>query len=274
MTHYAKTLVLLLCGMLIFSACTTTTQTPTLTPIPSSTPVVPAPSNTIRIVFDVTYPPYMYAENDQGASQAMGLYPTLIEAVFQRMGMQVEMISLPWKRALEMGEKGEAAVAGIYKNEQRLLIYDYSEPIYTEHLYIYVKKGASFSYETPEDLKGKTVGVIRGWSYGDLFDKAREAGSFSVEENVSNIANFEKLLLGRLDCIIVDELAAKQILQQQGYEGQVEQLPTPVTTNDTFLVFVKPSQQTELLKQFNETLAAMRQDGSYDGLVKDFETLK
>lgn len=266
-----KILASLLLMVFVVSACGGNVPIPASTIPPSPTPALQNSATGIQVVFDTANYPFMYAENGQADGKAAGLYPAIIEAVFKRMGTPVNVTSFPWKRALEMGERGEAAIGGIYKNEQRLLVFDYSDPIYTEHLYIFVRKGESFSYTTTDDLKGKMLGVIRGWSYGDVFDQAKEAGVFAVEENVSDIANFEKLLLSRVDCIIVDGLAAQQIIQKFGYQDQVERLETPVTTNDTFLVFAKSTQQTELLKRFNETLAAMKQDGSYDELVKSFE---
>jgi len=114
----------------------------------------------VKIAVDSANPPFMYAEDNK----AVGLYPVLLNAVFAKMGMTTEIEAYPWKRTLSMGEKGAAAIGGIYKNEERLKIYDYSDPIFSEKLLIYVNKDASFPFSGVSDLKGKRIGVILGWS--------------------------------------------------------------------------------------------------------------
>ena len=91
----------------------------------------------ILVVVDEKYPPYMFRIKDQ----AKGLYPDLIEAIFSRMGVDIEIKALPWEKALKEGENGRAAVGGIYKNKARLDLYDFSEPLFEEQIAVYVKRG-------------------------------------------------------------------------------------------------------------------------------------
>ncbi len=54
-------------------------------------------------------------------------------------------------------------------------------------------------------------------------------------------------------------------------ENQIEKLPIPLAVNDTFITFAKSLQQKDLLDKFNQTLSAMKQDGSYDALISEFQ---
>jgi polar amino acid transport system substrate-binding protein len=202
---------------------------------------------------------------------AAGLYPLLLRAVFKRMNVGMEVKAYPWKRALSMGEAGQAGVGGIYKNEKRLETYDYSDKIYTESLMVYVKKGGGLQFNTIGDLKGKEVGVIMGWSYGDDFDKSREAGLFHAQEVTTDSANLEKLIQGKVDYVVAIDIAADHIIRDMKAEGQIEKLSTPLAVNDTFLVFAKSVNQKDLLDKFNQTLNAMKQDGTYNALVAEFQ---
>ena len=251
----------------IFTACA-----PNPTEVPTTMPQateIPKPANTspALIVVDSGNPPFMYDANGEAA----GLYPLLLKAIFGRLNIPMEIKAYPWKRALSMGEAGEAGVGGIYKNEKRLEIYDYSDKIYTENLMLYVKKGSGFKFETLDDLKGKEVGVILGWSYGDAFDKAREASLFHVQEVTTDNSNFEKLLQGKVDYVVAIDIAADHIIREMKVEDQIEKLATPIAVNDTFLVFAKSTQPKDLLAKFNQTLSAMKQDGSYDALITEFQ---
>lgn len=72
-------------------------------------------SETTFIAVDDANPPFMFQEN----GKAGGLYPALLQAIFSRMEVQAEIKAYPWKRALNIGEKGEVAIGGIYKTEER-----------------------------------------------------------------------------------------------------------------------------------------------------------
>ena len=232
----------------------------------SSIPVSWAGAEKIVVAVDAEYPPYMYGN----AKEAKGLYPKLISAVFSKMGVEAEITALPWKRALRYGEEGKVAIGGIYKNNERLEIYDYSDPIYEESLAIFVNKGNTFKFEGMNDLKGKKVGINLGWSYGEEFDKARKEKIFTTDEAQSNFLNLKKLTHMRVDCVVMDTLAASQIIEKEKLGSDVERLAKPATVNFAYLVIAKSQNKKKLLAEFNKTLAAMKTDGTYAKVVDDF----
>ena len=247
-------------------------QLPTAAPsvtksVQNSTNGAATTSKTIEIAGDEANPPFMFVDANGNTA---GLYPILLEAIFQRMGMNVSIKNFPWNRAFEMGKNGEMPLAGVYKNDERMKVFDYSDAIYPNKIMIYVQKGKSFKFETPDDLAGKNIGIMRGWTYGDAFDQAKAKGLFATEEVSSDSDNLQKLVLGRLDCVLAESTIAGQIIKQNGYEDKVEMLSTPLIVFDAYLVFAKSTNQTELIKTFNETLASMKQDGSYDKLISDW----
>jgi polar amino acid transport system substrate-binding protein len=220
----------------------------------------------VRIAVDSGNPPFMYTQNGHAA----GLYPDLLKAVFDQMGIQVQIQAYPWKRTLDMGEKGLAAVGGIYRNAERAKIYDYSEPIFREILVLYMNKKTTFAFHSISDLRAKHVGTILGWSYGRAFDEARRNQLFSAEEVPSDSMNFRKLEHGRLDCLIAIELAGREIIEKEHLRDIIVAAGEPAAINNTYLVFAKKLHQTKLLDRFNATLKAMRDNGSYERIIADF----
>lgn len=221
-------------------------------------------SEPLVVAVDQSNPPFMYSA--QG--EARGLYPAMLSAVFERMGTPVKVITVPWKRALSMGESGMAGVGGIYKTPERLKIYDYSDEIYQEKLLLYVPHDSTLTFDNLADLKGKHIGVIRGWSYGEDFDKARESGVFSADETASDEANFHKLVIGRLDAAIAIELSGQKLMNKPGLIGKVKALPTPVAVNATYLVFAKQKKMKQTLASFNGALQAMKSDSSLERVIR------
>ncbi len=215
------------------------------------------------VAIDNANPPFMYQE----AGQAKGLYPLLLQAVFQRAGVSVELRAMPWKRALRMGENGRVGIGGIYKTAARLEVFDYSQPLFEEKLLIYVRKGAAIKFEQIGDLYDKRIGVIRGWSYTDAFDEALKNGRILASQSSSDEANFRMLASGRLDAVIAIELAGQHLIQQLQLRN-VQALEPPLSINPTYLVFGKKAQQQALLQRFDQSLLEMRADGSFDKLVQ------
>jgi len=169
-----------------------------------------------------------------------------------------------------MGEEGEAGVGGIYKNLKRLETFDYSDSLFDEHMVVYVRKGNAFSFNGLDDLKGKKVGVNRGWSYGEAFDKANADGIFKADDAADNVANFKKLISGRIDCFVADELSASMIIRNHDLANQVERLANPLAVTPAYVVFAKRTGRKNLIDKFNVVLTEMKKDGSYQKLVEKF----
>lgn len=215
------------------------------------------------IAIDNANPPFMY----QYEGQPKGLYPLLLQAVFQRAGIVVEIQAMPWKRALMRGGKAELGIGGIYKTAQRQAVFDYSQAIFEEKLIVYVRRGTATSFTALSDLYGKRVGVIRGWSYTEALDKAIDNGQIHASAGSSDEANFRMLASGRLDALIAIELAGQRIIQQLQLD-QVQALQPALSINPTYLVFAKQAKQQALLQRFDQSLAEMRADGSLAELVQ------
>jgi polar amino acid transport system substrate-binding protein len=215
------------------------------------------------VAIDNANPPFMY----QHEKQPQGLYPQMLQAIFARLGEPLLIQPMPWKRALLRGAAGEVGIGGIYRNAERIKLFDYSEPIFEERLLLYVQQDKPFAFAQVGDLHGKRIGVIRGWSYTDDFDQAVREGRILAQEGSSDEANLRKLASGRLDAVVVIELAGQRLLQLPGME-HLTALPQALSINPTFLVFAKQADQRELLQRFNQVLRDMRQDGSLQRLVQ------
>lgn len=230
-----------------------------------ATPPLLAQTTPIAIAVDSAYPPYMY-----GTTPAKGIYPEIIRAAFQEYGIPVAVIGYPWKRALTMGKEGKVAVGGIYQNLERLKIFDFSDPLFTETLVVCVKKGRRFTFRGMIDLKGKRVGINRGWSYGEVFDTARRSGLLTADETADNLANLKKLLMDRVDCIIAETVSLHRILNQKGWRDQIDVLDPPAAVNSAYLVFAKHARQSHLLETFNLGLFQIRENGTYHRIMDTF----
>lgn len=216
----------------------------------------------VCVAVDSQNAPFMFARGEA----AEGLYPLLIRAAFGRMDSAVRLEAIPWSRALRQLDQAECAVAGIYKNSERLQKYDFSAPIFVERVRLYSRRERGLVFAGVQDLAGLRIGVIRGWSYGDAFDQARRAGLLQAEEVAADAQNFSKLASGRLDAVLAVEQAGAAVLAGGAYPS-VHALAQPLAVNPTHLAFHKSAQSGPLLKRFDEAMEQLRRDGTHDRLV-------
>ena len=214
----------------------------------------------LRINFDEAHPPYMFNKDGNAA----GIYPALIKAAFAHMNVAAILQPKPWARAIHEIDGAVAGIGGIYKNSERLQKYDYSEPLLVETITLYFHKARPLPYTRIEDLNGKRIGVMRGWSYGDEFDHARAAGLFTVESVNSDEQNFQKLEAGRIDGVLAIGESVSALLETY---PDIQYSIVPLTQAPAFLAFAKSANRTTLLKQFDQTLKEMKASGEFKKII-------
>jgi polar amino acid transport system substrate-binding protein len=216
------------------------------------------------IVVDEANPPFMYAAAD---GRALGIYPALLTEASSRMANKLEVTASPWRRALLDLDRGQSGVAGLYKNSDRLRKYDYSDKLFDEQLVVYATADNRFPFTGLDSLQGRMVGILRGWSYGDEFDAAVAAKSFTTEEVNGDAQNFEKLAQHRLDAVVAIRQSADSVNASAGNSRRFIALDPPLMSRPTFVAFAKSAGKTAILAELNTALAAMRKDGSFDKIV-------
>lgn len=108
----------------------------------------------------------------------------------------------PMARLLHNVKNGEGIAFGLSKNSERLESMQFSDFIYANYVWLVTPRTRQFHFNQIGDLKGKTVGVIRGVSYGDEFDQ-RKNDAFKVEEDTaSHVARLKKLSMHRMDVML------------------------------------------------------------------------
>lgn len=216
----------------------------------------------VSINVDFANPPFMM-ERKGGAA---GVYPAIIKAVCRKMGESCEVVPKPWARALLETDQGQAGIGGVYKTAERLKKYDYSEPIFVERLQVYLAKDRAYRFNALTDLRGKTVGVIRAWSYGEGFDEMRKTGELKVEETPSDALNFAKLDRGRLDAVIAIAEAGDALLRSNRYANVVA-AEKPLVSNAAHLAFNKTAKMSAWLKRFDAELTSYRNGGELAKMI-------
>jgi polar amino acid transport system substrate-binding protein len=156
----------------------------------------------------------------------------------------------------------------LWKTDEREKFLLYSEPILHNQLVLVGLKGADVSATSINDLKGKRVGLVEGYAYGE---EVENADGVSFMKGKNDQANVLLLLEKKVDYILVDGLLVAYLRSYQAEDANthLELGTTPLVTKALHFAIQKNIEDAEeLMKNFNESIAEMQVDGTYHRILK------
>lgn len=162
-------------------------------------------------------------------------------------------------------ESGRADVAAnCYAiTEERLQSYLASDPIYADAQIIAVKEDSS--YQTLEDLRGKTIGVTSGQAAQNTVNELASQYDWTVVTYEDTSAGFQDCDLGRVDAYGHTVSQVLKIEDAQGLEFRM--LDEKLFGNNVGWWFAQTDEGKELRDACNEVLAEMQADGTVAEIV-------
>jgi len=200
------------------------------------------------------WPPYTGS-----ALPDQGLVSSLIRLALAAKGYTATIEVVPWERAKQGalgGDYGgyfaayEAAAGGVA-----------SRSILQTPLMIAQRKSAPLSFTNAGDLRGKTIGVVEGYSNEPEFDKLAAAGAISTDPASDDAGSLRKLVAGRIDGAIIDQYVFTYIMHNDdGLKASIDTVelnPTPLANKAVHLVVKDTAAGRTLLNDFDQAIAAI-----------------
>jgi len=195
----------------------------------------------------------------------------VVSEAFKLAGYEVQFNYAPWKRVLSRLKQGDddASLCWI-KNAERENLFLYSDPIMVQKKVFFHRKDFNFDWKTVDDLGQYNIGSVRGWSLGEEFDKAQKEGRINVSFTNSDVQNFKKLLLGRIDLYPSELVVGYTTMQKVATEASMHLItnhPRPIIKSNYYLILSKkiPKPRLDkLVKDFNKGLKLLKDSGQYE----------
>lgn len=202
-------------------------------------------------------PPKMYQQDGKNR----GFLVDVIQYASQEMpGSELHVELYPWARAYRHATSGVGGIVGLSWTQERSLLFDYSEPVYIDEVVIVVRKDKPFAFKEMPDLQGKRIGIGRGGSYGEAFEKARETGLFVIDADNGATDRLNKLMLGRIDCALFNAGKAgfEELLRNHKDAAVLRDtltvLPVRLRSDPNYLAFPKSMLMKGWLGEFNQVI--------------------
>lgn len=214
--------------------------------------------------------------NDQNGV-AQGILVEIMRYVQHETGVNFTYKLYPWARAYKSAVNGEAGIIGLSLSKERQAIFDYAnEPLFYDELVLVVRAGREFPFSAIRDLKGKSIGVCRGCSYGEAYEQAVRDKVFEPVQGDSPTMQLAMLLVDRLDAVLipVGRAGLEEALRGKGAGVDLYKqrdkfviLPKPFARDPNYLAFAKTMGKRNLLVRVDQVLKKGRESGEIQRLT-------
>ena len=223
----------------------------------------------------VAEPPLVFAFSElapwkikTGANEFSGAYTEIVRELARRLGRELRIVECPHARCLLMLRAGEADLAiGIQQSPERDEYIAFLHNPYRKSAsdrVFYVRRGDAHRIRRYEDLQHLRIGIKQGSEYFDRFDDDK---ALHKEAALNNAANLRKLLLNRLDTVVMPEDQGAVLLSELQLNKQLETAVYREHDAEPRSVAVsRKSAAIELLPRLEEAMQAMRRDGTLNAI--------
>lgn len=223
---------------------------------------VAAPVEKLRLLsFDL--PPYIHADGDDTPK---GAAVEMVGEIFKRIDVTPQLQVYPLARSMAMFGSGRAdGIFTVKKTPQRAAQYVFSRhPLFLQQTVLFVRRDSPLRFKGDmRVLAGRSIGLVRGASYGAVFDDAAAKGLFARLESVSHEeANFRKLMAGRIDAVVSGREVGLATLRRLGGADRVRVAGKPLEVTGSYLMFSKNAVDADFLRKLDAAMTAMQKDGS------------
>lgn len=202
-------------------------------------------------------------------SPAPGFLTEITQAALEARGHAVEYTARPWNRAIREAQAGrlDGLVGALAIEVPDFVLPDCG--LGSTRTVFYVRAGDPWRYTGPESLRGKRVGIVEGYLYGEPLDSdIREHPENFIKSRGEDAAsvNLQSLALGRIDVAMEDRLAAEHLTRAAGREGSIQAAGEPLEPLAVTVAFSPVSPRS---REYAADLCAGLQDLKHSGKLKE-----
>ena len=232
-------------------------------------------SKTYTIATDTAFAPFEFAD---ATNTYKGIDVDILAAIAKDQGFEYTLNPVGFDAALQNVQAGQAdgVIAGMSITEQRKQTFDFSDPYYDSTVCCAVP--ANSEVKSLEDLKGKNVAVKNGTQSQEWADSIKDQYGFTTTTFDTSDVMYQDVEANNSAACFEDtpvmSYAIGQYEETSGKEGKNFKIISEVEADSKFATpygfAVNKGANAELLKKFNDGLANIKKDGTYDKIVSTY----
>lgn len=217
--------------------------------------------DTLIMVTEAGFAPYEYYDN----GEVVGVDVDIAKEIAKEMGKKLVVKDVAFDSIINEVKTGKAdfGAAGISYTDERVKQVDFSINYSTSNQVVVVKNGSNI--RDVNNIDGKRIAVQLG-SVADTYVTSNFKNSEIIREK-KYLAAIEDLKSGKADCVVMDELPAKEMVKNNNdimiLSGNL--------ASDSYGMVVKKGNK-KLLNAINKVLNKLKEDGNIDRYVINHTT--
>lgn len=219
----------------------------------------------LKVGTNAEYPPFEYKDGEQ----FLGIDMDIARYIATKLGKQLEINDIDFDSLIPslQNNKFDMVIAAMTITEERKQIVDFSIPYYTANQSIIVKQDSALTLNSADELANLKIGVQRGTTGESYIDenfiqskKMKDSQLIRFDNNINAV---QELLNGNVDCVIIDDSAAK------GYEKlKPVKVIFTIESNESYgIAFPKGS---KLIEKVNKIIDELLKSNEWLELIKKY----
>ena len=212
-------------------------------------------------------PPFQYKEN----GELKGIDLEVGNEIARRLGIEFRYEAIPWARIKKYVAEGTQidGVLSMFRLEKYLDIVDFTEHIFKSKICFFAMKDHEMQFSKLDDLRGKKVGVIRGYTYTSEFDAYQEMEKTVCDSNDMLAKLLEKK---RVDIVVAEEVPFLFTAKKIGFQDRFREVYT-LDENLTCMAFSKKAMGEKsrvMADRVSEIIRKMKEEGEIQKILDKY----
>lgn len=213
---------------------------------------------TVVFLGDSNYAPYEFIKDGKPA----GANVDLLNAIGKILGKPFEIRLMNWAEAQKQAQEGKGRVLTLMsKNEERLKLYDFTEPTFAPTFSFFVKAESASSFDI-KTLSNKRIGVHPAGFPNAFLTKNHPEAAYVLIEN--DWDGFGKLLRGEIDAVATSEWVGYHTLKEHDLSS-ISSVHPPFAKKIASIAV--PKGNPDLVRQLNQAIRELKQGGDFARIV-------
>lgn len=230
-------------------------------------------TKTITLAYAEKWPPFSYRAP---SGEAKGILIEIANFLLhEEMGLKVNHVLVPWKRAQAMVRNGRYdALLAVPNSERNKYALPNQSEVYSMQVRAFIPKNSPhysklISKENPLTLSDGHFSLLFGdKTCTDIYEK--NDVNFYSNSDIQQI--FKMMASGRSDLFLHSKVAALQSIMELNLEGEIMVHPKVFRNVSLFLLMSQHySEKDELIKQLDETLQKLKNKKEYYARINQIE---
>ena len=216
----------------------------------------PAAAQALTVLTEES-PPFNYTRE----GQLTGSSTEVVREILRRLKQPVKIEVLPWARSYKLLQsQPNVALFSTTRTPEREDQFYWVGPLFTVHFGFYAKRDRGLQLNSMADAQ--QVGSIGTYKEDAKEQLLISLGFTNLDSSKSPASCLKKLMSGRVDLWLFDNMGMPVVARQQGVDPAELVLALPFRSYQSYVAFSRQTPEP-VVRQWQATLDAMAQDGTF-----------